>query len=161
MSSDISKLGSIIKDISKRVEKSLRKRNIPTDVGETAKEMVQKRTRSGFGIDRNEGKKRRLPKLEKATKSRRKGLKKKGTLSNETSPSRSNFTRTGQTLDNIKVSPKNNEVELKLDSHGIEAVRTTEKISEKYNFMGLSRSETKEIKKDIEAEIKKILKNYL
>jgi len=161
MRNDFDKLPGLIRKVLSRVTTSLRSRRIPAMVGRESAKIVKTRTRKGFGITNNEGKKQRLKKLENSTKKTRTRIKRLGQLSSETSPRRSNFTRTGKTLDNIKVNPSNSKVEVTLDSHGKQAVRETSKISDKFNFMGLSKSEVKEIKKQIEAELQKALKDFL
>ena len=164
MANDFREFANILKNIDKQVKKALRSREVPKDAGDIAKDMIQERTQKGFGIDKLEGKKRRLAKLAKSTKSIRRSEKKAGKLSDLTTPNRSNFTRTGRTLENMKVKPSNGKVKLSLDTHGQRAVKTTEAIpgkGRKFNFMGLSRTEVRKIKKFFEAELKRALKKYL
>jgi len=161
MRNDFGLLEKLLRKAESLVKKSLNRSNIPKQVGEEAREIVKERTRRGFGVTKNEGKKQRLKKLEPSTRNIRKSVKKLGKLSSETSVNKSNFTRTGQTLDNMKVMPSKSKVRVEVDSHGKQAIKTTEKISTKFNFVALSKSEVKVIKKSIEAELQKALKKFL
>ncbi len=144
------------------VKRAVTDRKIYKRIGKMAKEIVTERTRRGFGVTEALGKKKRLPKLRPSTKSIRRSLKSTGGLTGPgATPNKSAFNRTGKTLDEIKVVPKADGVELKLSKHGINAVRDTEKINKDYNFMNLSRSEAKEIKKSLEKELRAKLKKFI
>lgn len=97
--------------------KSLEKKNFLKKIGRTAKDAIRLRTRLGYGVDEPGGKKTKLAKLDPGYKKQRKKLSKNGDLSSQTTPSKSNLTKTGEMLDTVhfKVTGKSIEVRVKPD----------------------------------------------
>jgi hypothetical protein len=69
------------------------------EIGELAVSLIVKRTRLGYGVNRNGSKRFRLAALSEGYVKQRK----KGGLSSFTRPKKSNLTRTGQMLESVKV----------------------------------------------------------
>lgn len=70
--------------------------------GDEAARMIKVRTRLGFGVESDGAERERLASLADVTIEERKRLRKKGSLHGDTSPGRSNLTRSGQLLDSIQ-----------------------------------------------------------
>lgn len=121
---------------------------------------IRRRTRSGYGITRWLGGLKNL-RIKKQTIETRERLKKKGKLSNKTSPSIANLTRTGHMLDKLHITSKNRKVfEMRPDAADIEKVHDLK--SRGMHFFGFTSSEFKDIKKlavsILKAEVKKLFK---
>lgn len=71
--------------------------------------MIRIRTRLGYGVSENDGRKKKLLPIKESTIEERKRLRKHGRLSEETAPTRSNLTRTGELLESLtyKISKVN------------------------------------------------------
>lgn len=96
-----------LKPAQKAFEKALAKVLDPSNMrkyGKMAADMIKLRTRLGYGVETDGSEKGRLKKLTDYTIEKRKEMKKKGLLSSETSPGRSNLTATGQLLDSLGVT---------------------------------------------------------
>lgn len=74
--------------------------------GEYARDRIVKRTKLGKGVSERGGDAEQLKKLSDSYRTQRKNLQNKGKLADDTSPARSNLTRTGQMLNNIEVQAK-------------------------------------------------------
>lgn len=72
--------------------------------GKMAAEFMKLRTRLGYGVAETGARRERLKALKDTYIERRKRDKEDGTLSERTTPSKSNLTRTGQMLDSIEVT---------------------------------------------------------
>lgn len=96
-------LGNIIAKIKGTLKEAIRRESLmPT--GEFIASIIAKRTRLGYGVDRNGGQKSPLKSLALSTIKQRTALRKSGKLSSFTRPGRSNLTATGQLLDSLKVT---------------------------------------------------------
>ena len=100
---------NIIKKLEKTVEETISKAALK-DVGVFARDLVVKRTRLGYGVQKDLASKKRLAKLSPRYVKRRKMFDE---LSENTSPSRSNLTLTGQMLDSITVKVSKGSFEIK------------------------------------------------
>jgi len=91
-------LAKIIARLKSSIKASVSRPSM-TLVGKFAVELVKKRTRLGYGVSVNFGAKQRLLRLSpKYIESR-----KRFNLHGETTPKRSNLTRTGQMLDSVQI----------------------------------------------------------
>lgn len=140
--------------LKREIESQLTNKTELKKLGEDVKKLVQDRTRDGFGVNEQGGKKQKLPKLKESTKKIRENFKKTGRLTGERATvNKSNMSRTGKTLDGIKVKVHKSGVTIELDAHGKEAVRTTQKVDKGYNFMALSKSEVSKVIKGFNERI--------
>ena len=142
------KLDSIILDT---VNKTL-----TTEIGKQVVKQVRNRTQRGYGVAENNGKQQRLKPLKPATKAIRKGLAGKGQLSPNTSPGKSNLTRSGKMLNNINYTASENKVVVSVK--GAQKIKAMD-VSKERPFMNLSKTEinavTKTVKEAIVNDIKK------
>lgn len=136
--------------------------------GELAAGMIKLRTRLGSGVARDGAEKEKLKALKPSTIERRKGLKKSGQLSGDTSPRKSNLTESGQLLDSVQVT----EVGVATVSVGPLGGRsdglTNQKVADYVTeggrpFNNISKIETKrlhdEVKRNLRDAIKRVLTN--
>ncbi len=128
-------------------------RQLMDTIGDHTSLVVKERTRRGYGVAKNEGPKKRLKGISESTKKRRKGLAAQGQLSSETSPNKSNLTRTGKMLDDIAYRAKANEVLIYLKGNSSTKAKKNADLGR--IFMNLSKSEISIITKIVEEEIKK------
>lgn len=138
----IAKLETLVDDVINK--------EVTDKVGRKVAKTVRERTRKGFGVKANGGRKERLKKLKKPTKKIRQDLKKKGQLSGKTTPNRSNLTRSGRMLDNIGYSASDKEVTIA--PKGKEQLKARD-VSKDRPFMNLSKTEIKEVTKLVAEEI--------
>lgn len=122
-------------------------------------DMIIRRTRLGFGVRDNGEKREKLaelkgrPKPYKSTIQRRETLKERGQLSNETTPTKSNLTMTGQMLNAIsyKVKKLGGIIFIK-DSTRRDGKNTNKEIAEYVSknrpFFHLSDSEIRQLKRE-------------
>lgn len=71
-------------------------------LGDKAAEMIRIRTRLGYGVPRDDAKRRKLKSLQPTTIEQRILLSQRGLMSQFTRPRRSNLTATGQLLDSLQ-----------------------------------------------------------
>lgn len=100
---------NIVKKLEKTVAESIKKAAL-VDVGVFARDLIVKRTRLGYGVEKDLGSKKRLAKLSPNYIKRRKMF---AGLSENTRPSRSNLTLTGQMLNSIISTAKAGIIEIK------------------------------------------------
>jgi hypothetical protein len=92
-----------LKKLFKKIEDTLDetiKREQMISLGNFTANLIRKRTRLGYGVDRQFGVKQKLKPLSPRYVSARKKFK---DLSNATTPKKSNLTLTGQMLDSVKI----------------------------------------------------------
>lgn len=100
---------NIVKKLEKTVAESIKKAAL-VDVGVFARDLIVKRTRLQYGVKKDFGKKEKLAKLSPNYIKRRKMFE---GLSENTRPTRSNLTFTGQMLDSIVSTAKTGIIEIK------------------------------------------------
>jgi len=145
---------------TKKIMKELSK-SMP-EVGEMIEASVKKRTRLGYGVDGNYKSKSKLAKLTDQYKKHRKRLKKKGKLSKDTSPAKSNLTKSGSMLDKLstKINKKKYTVQVKpsgADSDGVSNKKKSVWVSKDRPYLYLSTPEIKRITKLLRKELDKIV----
>lgn len=128
------------------------KKNTMQEVADLAKSLVVNRTNRGFGVKTPEGKAERLKALSASYKRKRRRLKASGELSAQTTPAKSNLTKTRQMLDSVDARASTAKAEVFLKNE-----RAKEKAELQANegreFMNLSKNEVKKVKKLIEDKI--------
>ena len=140
-------------DLKKKLENLLDndfKVKLANKIGQKASEMVKERTRSGLGVRKNNAPEKPLKALSPRYIKRRQALQAKGKLSRETTPSKSNLTKTGDMLDDIKYKSDANSATIFVGDANREKAARGKKDRP---FMNLSKKEINEINNLIEIEI--------
>jgi len=149
-----------IKELMKKLEKAREElQDNVVEVGNEAADLIRKRTRLGYGVSEQGGKKTRLKKLDdgnpkKPYTKRRRQLE----LSGNTTPAKSNLTQSGAMLDDLeatKTSKGKAEIDFKTEESKDKAKWNTDKGRP---FNNLSKSEYNQLKEIIQKKIEKILK---
>lgn len=120
-------------------------------IGEQIKDTVVNRTQKGFGVDENGAPQTRLKGLSESYKKQRSRLKKQGKLSGNTTANKSNLTKSGKMLSDIKVRATNDSVTVFPSGKDRKKAIYQDEAGRK--FMNLSKSEINKIKKEIENKI--------
>jgi hypothetical protein len=109
----MSKATNDLKAFTDKLSKTMRTavdNKVLNKLGEFTVNIVQRRTRLGYGVDDNFEERRKLARLsDKYVQSRRKYAG----LSSTTTPKKSNLTRTGQMLESLRHKVKGNTVEIR------------------------------------------------
>ena len=148
----IKQIQNAIKQLDKVVDNSLSAKNMKLLAKEAANNMKE-RIRRGKGVDTHEGSELALKPLTKRTIEIRRNLLVKGQLRNETSPSKSNVTRSGQVTDSIQGTAFKrargriflNDIRFDSDKSNSQVAGELEQGGRK--FFNLSRNEVKSIAK--------------
>lgn len=119
-------------------------------IGSETVPVVKKRTRRGFGVNKDGDKAVKLKGISESTKKQRRRLKKQGKLNSETTPAKSNLTRSGKMIDSLDYVASTNEVTIspKGDNNKDKAAGQE---NQGRSFLNLSKGEIKNIE-DIIAE---------
>ncbi len=149
------------KDLEKKLSRlidSVGDASTMSKVGKELAQTVKRRTRRGFGVEQQGGSSTKLKKLSQPYKKQRKSLKRKGVLSSETTPAKSNLTKTGKLLDSIKGEGKKGEARIYID--GRENVKKAQDQAQVgREFMNLNKAEIKDaidiLEQDLNNDIKK------
>lgn len=162
----ITGLDQILKDIQKALNETV-KLSVMKNLGKLARQIIYKRTKSGYGVSDDhdpEPAKIRLAALSKPYIKYRSKLAKLGT---EGKPGKSNLTLTGQMLDSIDVEGRRNGFSLKIkDNVRNGSTLTNRKVSEHVAdngrpFFALTAQEQvtlfREMEKTLRAELKRSL----
>lgn len=161
MSQAGSQLKKLIQDELKKIRTKLESKQIIDEVGKNIIEIIQVRTRSGYGANKPEGSNIKLAALKDSTIAARKRLKKKGKLSKDTSPGKSNLTQTGSMLDNLRAESKKGVVTIRggssEDSEKAFHAHTGSDNRPPRPFLFLSSSEGEQLAKRLKAFVAKIL----
>lgn len=148
--------------IKSALEDAVSKTNLKP-LANKAADLIRIRTRVGYGVSKSGSPKEKLKELKGSTKKSRNTKKKRGLLSDETSPSKSNLTETGKLLDSIKASvPSAGVIQVRLTgSHGDDL--SNEKLGEymhegsanreKRPFMGLTDLQIKQLTDDLRRDL--------
>lgn len=126
-------------------------------IGIVALEMVRDRTRKGFGVKKEGGAAKRLNPLTSSTKATRRRLQKRGKLSENTSPTKSNLTSSGDMLDDLKLKVGKTSVTISIDGKDRQKAERVQ--NQGREFMNLSKKEINKIVKIIQIEINDIFKS--
>lgn len=160
----------IIKVINQSIDSSISKQNMDSYSKNAARD-VKARTRSGKGVNNLGGNELQLKPLKLTTIEVRKGLQKAGNLNFNTTPTKSNVTRSGQLTDGIlgispgkakgKIFLRDNRAR-HIDNKSNHDVATELEMGGR-KFFNLSRNEVLSIVKDysltLKTELTKLLKN--
>lgn len=138
-------------------------------IGKEMIDMIQNRTRLGYGVEKNGGTKKKLTKLSGVYKKQRNYAKKQGKLSNTTKPSKSNLTKSGAMLSSLKYKVNKSKLLVKVAPTGIDADgisnakkaewQATAKVVRK--FLHLSKNEIKRIEELLEDELDKLVRKLI
>jgi len=151
----------------RKLEQQLRRainRTTMQDVGDFAVELVQKRTRLGYGVPDAEAPREKLKELKQSYVSQRQKDRANGKLSSRTTPKKSNLTRTDQMISSIAVTKA---IEGSV-SYGPTGSRTDSKLSNKEvaehvskvrPFLSLSDREVKQVTDYLRKILDKFLKD--
>lgn len=135
-------------------------------LGKFIARLIKIRTRLGFGVSENGTPKKKLkelsgrPKPYKSTIHQREIAKKKGELSKETTPIKSNLTMTGRMLDSITIAVSKLKVIVSIPNSSRPDSKATNKEIARYNeekgrpFFHVSDSEIRQIKREAARIIK-------
>lgn len=149
------------KDLSKKLAKILDNVGEARQMDRVAKvaaKEVRDRTRDGYGVPKPLSKRERLKKLKETYQKRRQSLRKQGKLSSQTTPTKSNLTKSGEMIDNVDGRGSKNKAEV-----FVKGKKNKDKAAQQSDagrtFMNLSKKEAEKavniIKEDIEKDIKK------
>lgn len=126
-------------------------------------DVIRDRTRNGYGITKDGGKIKLLPKLKPSTILRRERLDRNGQLSSETAPFFSNITETGTTLDALKFKKVGKKYVIDFDNRRkrngkspTEIKDALEKIG--FVFFGLAAEEREQLEQNLAKKINKEIK---
>lgn len=127
------------------------------EIGNEARQMIKSRTRNGYGVVEDNAPATRLPGLSESYKKQRKRLARQGKLSPDTTPNKSNMTKTGELLDTMVVSVKGDTVTVSPNGkkNAKKAKYNAEKGRVVYN---LSKKENQAIRRIVNEKIKTDIK---
>ena len=136
----------------KAVIEGLIKKSTMQEIADLSKNLVVQRTGKGFGVNTPEGKKVKLKGISESYKKERKRLRKQGKLSGDTTPQKSNLTKSKQMLDSVDAKASTAKATVFLNNP--QAKNKAEYQSAQGRaFMNLSKAEVEKIKKLIEKKI--------
>jgi hypothetical protein len=145
--------------LSKKIQAAIQiQKSLMDDIGKLVTKNVKTRTRRGFGVTKEGGSSTKLVALSDPYKKRRKQLKAQGKLSPETTPAKSNLTRTGAMVDSLEYTIDKETVTISVTgAHN--KTKAKEQGKRGRVFMNLNKREIKDIadviKKAIGDNIKK------
>jgi hypothetical protein len=161
----------------------IRKKEVMTAIGQNAADQIKLRTRLGYGVNENEGERQKLRPLSKSYKLQRAGklgffTTKTGVVvpytpqegvahifSDQTSPSKSNLTRTGEMLDSMTATFKSEGI-VSIGPSGSRKDGSSNDIVAQYahesgrNFNYLSKNEIAKVTQFVNRLLKQILKAF-
>lgn len=146
-------------DLTKVFKEASSSKNMKA-IGSQAAEIIRRRTRLGYGVEKNEGKRERLKPLSPKYIEKRK----QNTLSSQTTPRRSNLTFTGELLDSIEAhDATQGEVQVGPRGARSDGGPDNEKLAEYVRdagrpFNNLSATEIKQLTQFFEEIIEKLIK---
>ena len=108
-----------------------------------------------FTVTKPEGKSKRLKPLKESTKKNRRNAARRGKLSGDTSPAKSNLTFSGDMIDSINHKAKKGSVKLKVDEIYAKFV------AEDRPFMNLSKTQVKETIEKLQDDLVKLITKLL
>lgn len=133
------------------------KRQIGERIGQEMSQDIKERTQKGFGVDAPKGPKTRLKPLSPKYIKQRRYLQRTGQLASETTPQKSNLTKTGKMLNDIGYKATKDGVIISLRNF-------KNRLKAGYNaakgriFLNLSKTEYLKVQKIVEEEVKKDIK---
>lgn len=146
---DIKKLLAKLVDI----QEELTKKSSMEDLGEEAAELIRKRTRLGYGVEKQGGSKKKLKKLSPSYKEMRKKHKPAG----PTTAAKSNLTYSGEMLDDLQaVKAKEGTVEVGFKNK--DAKDKAGWVSKDRPFNNLSKAEKKQLQQLLKEKLEKAIK---
>jgi hypothetical protein len=122
------------------------------EIGDQVVEIIKKRTRTGYGVDKSGGSKQKLKPLATSTKKTRKKKK----LDSTTTASKSNVTQTGDMLRDLGAYVEDEKVTIGFKDSIL--LKRAEYVSEDRPFNTLSAIEIEQVKKKIELKLNNLIK---
>lgn len=151
----VDKFKKVFKSILEAAAKALQQQPEMDKYGEKAADLIKKRTRLGYGVDKQGGTKKKLKPLSQSYKKHRQRHRPSG----PTSAGKSNLTSSGNMLDSLKSTPKKGKASVGFfDKTNADKA---EYVSEDRPFNNLSKAEIKQIQEDIEKNAIKEIKKAL
>lgn len=156
MGIDLSDFKKKLLEIGNKIITESSSNGVLETLGEGANSLIKKRTRLGYGVSSHEGDKERLKPLSDAYKKVRKSHPK----SSDTTPAKSNLTRTGEMLDSLdyQVSQGSVKITFKTQNNVDKAGYVTQGGRP---FMNLSKPEINQLKAKLNDLIYERIKNLL
>ena len=130
-------------------------------LGQNTIELVEKRTRKGFGVSiSGQGTKKKVPlkELENGYKRERRYLQRRGSLSAKTTANKSNFTKSGQAMDNLTFDVIPSGVNVKPRPEDKKKFKNQDK--REFQVLDLTKEETDKLTRDVAAAIVKAFRNF-
>lgn len=151
----------LVKKITKELEQTVKSKAFYDEIGEEVSTQIRKRTRLGYGIGGAESQVKLKP-TAPSTKKSKEYKKKKGKLSDQTTPKKSNLTDTGQLLDSIQHKASLQKVvidfkNLRKDSE-IGNKELASHVQVDRPFFGLTNPEKNRLRRLIEKKIQEMVK---
>ena len=150
----------------KKALEELRKPENMKRYGEMLRDMIKLRTKLGDGVKKVGDPKQRLKALKESTKRDRERLKEKGKLSQNTSPGKSNLTRSGDLLDSLKVKSVSTG-KVTIGPSGTREDGLTNEAVAKYvseqgrEFNNASKIELKRLNTEVKKDLRRLIKSQL
>jgi len=144
VASPLPELDKFFKDL----EDVARNDTLLREIAKYIETQIKKRTRLGKGVPSQGAAAEPLKKLSNEYKLQRRELKKQGLLSGDTTPAKTNLTKTGSMLDNIIAEVRNSSIVVDIkgtDKFRMSNRKKAELVSKERPFMNLSKAELREV----------------
>jgi len=152
----------LVDKVKKELEKAVASKSFYDEIGKEVSNQIRKRTRLGYGSSPS-GQQVKLASLKESTVENRKRTKKKGNLSNLTTPKKSNLTETAQLLDAIEHKSTNQKVTIQFSDRRKDSKIGNKKLAGYVQqagrrFFDLTTAETSSLKRLVEKKIQELIK---
>lgn len=142
-----------LKQLMDAIVDKMRSKQSMQAIGDSAAALIKKRTRLGYGVAQSGGTKQKLKPLSDGYKKQRKA----NGVAASTTPNKSNLTNTAKMLDNIQATASEGKATIGFSDR--EQEQKAEWVSEGGRpFNNLSEAEIKQLRDQVELEIRKQLK---
>lgn len=150
-------LSDLIKKSVSKAVKDLQSKDFKEEVGRMVRDNIKLRTRLGKAASKTGGRAKKLKELSEPYKKERKRLRKKGVLSGDTTPAKSNLTKTGEMIDSLEYKINGDGVSVEVT--GTENIRKAKENADMGRpFMYLTKIDIKAIQDLIQERIFKHFK---
>jgi hypothetical protein len=143
------------KQLEERILKAIQDKALLDEIGKAAADNIKLRTRLGKAAATKGGKAEKLKPLSERYIAKRKEMKAKGDLYSETTPSKSNLTKTGAMLNSLQHKVTGASVEVTVDPDQREKVKGNARLGR--TFLNVTNLDLKEFKTKVILHIKKAL----
>ena len=152
-----------LRQLESRIRVALKSEKALNAIGKSAVRSIKRRVRSGRTVLENGDKSFTFPVLQESTKKVRKSLKKRGLLTGKgATPGKSAVNRTGELIDSVEYKVYKNanisfvNIQIK-NFKNQKKLNELIKINKSYNFMHLSKTELRRIRRALEGVVEEIL----